>query len=178
MAFAPHMSPETTVVSLRAPHPHGPGYAWFDVQWTAEGVVIDPDEALDSRDRLVDEVSALQAEFSPAQTILVGFSQGAMMSLGVASSAPNQINGVVMMSGRKVDEFFDGAKPGFHAVPFLVQHGRYDEVLTFESGKEVAEALKANGNPTEFRAYPMSHEVSMQSLSEALAWIRTISSSK
>lgn len=176
MSLAPHFLPERSVCSFRAPHEYGPGYAWFDVRWTEDGVTIDLEAARRSCGQLVQEIEALSKGSQPGRTILIGFSQGAMMAMGVATLAPSLISGVVMMSGRLISEFLQTADSNFQSVPFLIQHGTYDVVLPLSDGVEAARALGANGNLILFKEYAMGHEINSESLTDILSWVESLRS--
>lgn len=172
MAFAPYLDPRLTVVAFRAPQAYGfGGYAWFDIAWLPEGKVIDEDQAETSRGVLIANLERLRGELGPSRLILGGFSQGAMMSLGVALARPDLVDGVLMMSGRGLPRFLASATPEAVKVPFFVQHGTEDEVLSVEDGREVRAALEGLGVPLEYREYPMGHEVNMNSLQDATRWV-------
>src|SRR5262245_19920926 len=80
------VDPRFKVVSLRAPRPYHGGFAWFDIQFLSSARIIpDIDQAKATLADLVRWLGAAPERFGtdPAQTFLLGFSQGAMMSLGV-----------------------------------------------------------------------------------------------
>jgi phospholipase/carboxylesterase len=85
-----------------------------------------------------------QTGISPANTVLAGFSQGAMMSLHVGTSLDQQLAAVVAFSGAFVpaDGFGDAkfAKP-----PVALIHGDQDGVVEPKLSKEAADALLADG---------------------------------
>jgi phospholipase/carboxylesterase len=164
--LAPLLDPKIRVVTLRAPNAYrGGGYAWFDIQWLPEGRVIDVEGALASRDLLVEELAHIGA----SRLLLGGFSQGAMMTLGVAMARPDLLAGCLMMSGRNLSQF----EPASDALlpPFFVQHGLHDEILSVAEGREVRDRLAELGVPVEYREYPMGHQVSTESVQDAIEWV-------
>jgi phospholipase/carboxylesterase len=174
MGLAPELDPGLLVVSIEAPLEYGNGgYAWFEVQWRQEGVFVDSEQALASRDLLIGTIEQLPAGLNvePSALILAGFSQGAMMSIGVALARPDLVSGVVSMSGRLVPEFVAGAVPDASKVPYLVQHGKNDPVLPIEGSREIRDYLEGLGCEVTYREYPMAHEISMPSLADVRRWI-------
>ena len=168
MAFTPYLDPRLAVVAYRAPIEYGfGGYAWFGIEWLPEGRRVDVAEAQASLTRLVDELEGLRDELKPKRLVLGGFSQGAMMSLGVALDRPDLIDGGLLMSGHP----WPSVAEGLTALPFLVQHGVRDDVLPVESGRQVRDVLVGRGAEVDYREYPMGHEVSMASLQDAIAWL-------
>ena len=94
------------------------------------------------------------------------------MSLGVALSIPNNLAGVLMLSGRLLPQF--ASEPildSFAQVPFLVQHGLTDQVLPVQDGRVVRAFLESKGGPLTYREYPMGHEITRDSLAGIRSWL-------
>ncbi|MCI0337948.1 MAG: alpha/beta fold hydrolase, partial [Acidobacteria bacterium] len=101
--LAPYLDERFLIVSARAPVELGPvSYAWFNLGFTPEGVVINLEEAESSRLRLRKFINELIEfyQIDPRAVYLMGFSQGAMMSLALALTYPGIAAAVVSMSGR------------------------------------------------------------------------------
>ncbi len=85
-----------------------------------------------------------QTGITPAQTILAGFSQGAMMSLHVGTALEPELAGIVAFSGAFVpaDGFAEGrfAKP-----PVTLIHGELDQVVDPDLSRQAATELSASG---------------------------------
>jgi phospholipase/carboxylesterase len=85
-----------------------------------------------------------QTDITPANTILGGFSQGAMMSLHVGTALDEELAGIISFSGAFVaaDGFAEGkfAKP-----PVTLIHGDLDQVVDVELSREAATELSASG---------------------------------
>jgi phospholipase/carboxylesterase len=119
------------------------GYEWYPLDFAdiQESVRIGTPTA---RAAIVDYLDDLWArtQLGPADTFLVGFSQGAMMALHVGLSLPEPVRGIVSFSGALVPPAdFDAApKP-----PVCLVHGELDEVVDPARTREAAELLKARG---------------------------------
>ncbi|RYI07484.1 MAG: alpha/beta fold hydrolase, partial [Acetobacteraceae bacterium] len=128
----------------------GFGFQWFpiprfdgsseaDLEAGIDASAADLDAFLDHR--LVEE--GLSAD----RLVLVGFSQGAMMSLHVAPRRAEQVAAVVAISGRLL-------RPGRLAAearvkpPVLLMHGDQDPVVPFTDMAAAGDALTAAGFPT------------------------------
>ena len=85
-----------------------------------------------------------QTGIAPRNTILAGFSQGAMMSLHVGTSLDEELAGIVAFSGAFVaaDGFAEGkfAKP-----PVTLIHGELDQVVDPNLSRQAATELSASG---------------------------------
>jgi phospholipase/carboxylesterase len=165
------------VVSARAPLVMGPGsFGWFNIEFTPRGMVADLDQAEQSHALLlkfIDEVIETYGADASACVILMGFSQGAMMSLSAALARPDKVSGVVAMSGRFPSQVVAqaSAPEALQGMPVFVAHGIYDPVLPVESGREAREKLEALQVALTYREYPMGHEVSLESLKDISAWL-------
>ena len=174
--LAPLLDPRFHIVSLRAPYVLGPGsYAWFHVLFTPQGPRHDPREAEASRELLIDTIPGLVAATGtdPEQVYLMGFSQGAVMSLYLGLTLPELVAGVVAMSAGVIPEAVDrmAAPQELTGLPVLLVHGTGDTVLPIEHRRASREILA--GLPIDFtyREYPMGHEVSPESLPDIAAWL-------
>src|SRR5689334_2129116 len=62
--LAPYLDPRFLILSLRAPYELMPGgYAWFEIGWTANGIVIDGQQAEASRKLLADTIPEAVAAY-------------------------------------------------------------------------------------------------------------------
>jgi phospholipase/carboxylesterase len=182
--LAPELDPRFRIVSARAPIELGPGaFGWYEVQFTPNGIVWEPEQAQRSLTRLTEFVEGLAAEHRPAglrggpdgrpKLFLLGFSQGAIMTLALALTRPELVAGAVALSGRfLVDELRDPAAPErLRGRPILVQHGLYDEVLPIEHGRATRDALAKLPVDLTYQEYPIGHQVSAESLAAVSRWL-------
>jgi len=181
--LAPYLDPRFHILSLRAPYTLGPGsYAWFEVQFPPQGPVIQPEQAEASRKALVHFIEKVSAHYQadPRQVYLLGFSQGAILSLALTLTRPDLLAGVVAMSGRTVPELFsqDGPLAGHLApreqlenFPLMVVHGAQDQVLPVRYGRDTRDRFAALPVKLTYKEYDMSHSVSEASLRDVAAWL-------
>jgi phospholipase/carboxylesterase len=174
--LAPYLDVRFQVVSARAPIVMGPGaYGWFNIELTARGMVADIEQAKESLQILPGFIDELIETYrlDATSVYLMGFSQGAMMTLAHAINHPRKIGGAVVMSGRYPSHVLEEEpdKEALQAKPFLVTHGLYDPVLPIEEGRLVRENLEALPVKLTYNEYPMGHEVSMESLRDVSAWL-------
>jgi phospholipase/carboxylesterase len=128
----------------------GFGYQWFPIPWLDGSPQSSADAGLAASaadvDRFLDERLADEG-LLPDRLVLVGFSQGAMMSLHVAPRRPEPVAGVVAISGRllRPEALAEEArvKP-----PVLLIHGDQDPVVPFTDMGKAGDALVAAGFQT------------------------------
>jgi len=177
ISLAPYLDKRFLIVSLRAPIVLQAGaYSWFNIEFTPKGNFIDVDQAENSRLALLSFLDQLgkQEVYDPKQVYLMGFSQGAIMSISVALSTPEICMGVVAMSGRLLDSIADklAEVEALKELHFLVVHGRGDQVLPIECGREIKTYLSNLPVSLTYREYNMGHEVNAESLSDIAHWLK------
>jgi phospholipase/carboxylesterase len=164
------------VVSARAPVVLGYGsYGWFNIEFTPGGMVADIEQAKKSLLMLPGFIDELVETYGAdgRRVYLAGFSQGAMMSLGLTLTRPDKVAGLVAMSGRlprQVQEH-EPDREALKGKPVLVTHGLYDPVLPVGQGREARDYLASLPVALTYREYPMAHEVSIESLRDVTAWL-------
>lgn len=176
IGLAPYLDGRFFVVSARAPLNHGTGgFGWYPVQFTPQGITADETVAKQSRDRILAFLGEASGAYGtdPARTYLLGFSQGAIMSIYTALTHPGAVAGIAPMSGRLVpaalaERADDDALRG---LPVFAVHGLYDQVLPIGQGREIRDALSRLPLDFTYKEYPMGHEVSPESLSDVSTWL-------
>lgn len=174
--LAPYLDERFRVVSARAPVAldYG-GYGWFRIDFTPRGMVADIEQAKRSLAMLSIFIDELVGAYGAdgGRVYLMGFSQGAMMSLALLVTSPEKVAGVVAMSGRLPRQVLE-LEPDREALagkPVLVTHGLYDPVLPIDNGHAVRDYLSELPVELKYREYPMQHEVSMESLRDVTQWL-------
>ncbi len=176
-SLAPYLDERFFIVSAQAPVTLGQmSYAWFSLDFTPDRVIINDQEVESSRRLLHKFIGELVETYQVDQRAiyLMGFSQGAMMSLAIALTYPHTASAVVAMSGRllpqTVKQITD--KDALIGLPVFVAHGNRDTLLPIHHGRETREIL--NGLPVEltYREYGMAHEVSVESLQDITEWLK------
>lgn len=175
-ALAPYLDARFLIVSARAPVAldYG-GYGWFRIDFTPQGMVADVEQARESLRLLPGFVDELVETYGAdaGRVYLLGFSQGAMMSLALTLTRPEMVAGLVAMSGRLPRQALE-VEPDREALkgkPVLVTHGLYDPVLPVENGRDIRDHLAALPVELTYREYPMQHEVSPESLRDVAGWL-------
>lgn len=107
------------------------------------------------------------------QTVLGGFSQGAVMSyaLGLAEGRPSPA-ALIALSG------FIPDVPGFEldlasrqGLPVAIGHGSHDPVISVEFSRQARPLLEAGGLDVIYRESPMAHGIDPGYLRELASWM-------
>ncbi len=178
MGLAPSLDGRFLIASARAPITLERGaYAWFHIQFTPTGIVIQPQEADASRLLLLKFVDELVEAYGadPSRVYLMGFSQGCIISLAAALTHPEKFAGVVGMSGRLMPEIEPLIAPAeqLRGLAMIIVHGTLDQVLPVSYGRGIRDRLQTLPVDLTYREYPMPHTVSPESLRDIAAWLST-----
>jgi len=135
--------PRATVINVAAPHRSGvgEGYEWFSIAGITEANRVG--RVAEAMPGFLAEIRAYQqaADVTPTVTALVGFSQGAIMSLE-ASLAPEAPAGrVVAIAGRFAQ--LPAHAPSHTTIHLL--HGKEDAVIPYRHAVEAAIRLRDLG---------------------------------
>ena len=178
LGLAPALDPRFFLVSARAPLTLGPGaYGWYHVEFTPTGFIIDEDEAEQGRHTLIRFAEELISTYpvDPSRVYLMGFSQGAIMSLGAAITHPTRFAGAVAMSGRLLERTFNGVAPAdqLDGLPLMVVHGTRDTVIPINFGRAIRDKLSTLPVALDYREYDMAHHVTDRSIADINAWLES-----
>jgi phospholipase/carboxylesterase len=166
IGIMPYLGDGFNVVSVRAPVAYGPGYSWFDISFDEVAVSsmnVDCNQAQTNLRQILDLLSEL-----PRPNVLIGFSQGAMMAIGVWLQFGDVVDGVVAMSGGWLHCF----EPSQVSLgPVLMTHGEYDPLVPIQFAKQSFNDLGQLEAQVQFRSFPMAHEISEDSLLTVRNWL-------
>lgn len=178
-SFAPALNPRFLIVSAKAPIPMQPyGNAWYAISYEPGNKKFTNDEqAVESRDliaKFIDEVVE-NYHADPEQIVLLGFSQGAILSYSVALSYPQKVRGVVGMSGyihkTLLKENYE--KADFSNLKVYSSHGSIDEVVPVEWDRKTKPFLEDLGIQVKYSEFPVGHGVSPENFREIQEWLAT-----
>ena len=135
------------------------GYQWAPIPWIDGSSEADAEAAMlrsaEDLNAFLDQIMAEEG-IGPEAVVLLGFSQGTMMSLHVAPRRSPGFAGVVGFSGRLL--FADRLEEEtLSRPPILLIHGDQDDVVPPQSLPEAAEALQSAGWSRSLRAYHERH---------------------
>ena len=141
--------PDALFVSPNAPEQCrqlASGFQWFDVSFEGDRLASRQMGVVNARPVLADFLNDLwtQTGVAPEQTILAGFSQGAMMALHVGLSLPQRLMGIIAFSGAFLPpEGFGGT--ALARQPVCLVHGDMDQVVDPELSADADVALRLAG---------------------------------
>ena len=107
-------------------------------------------------------LDALERDFSarPEQTVIGGFSQGAMLATDIVLRSERKFAGLAVLSGTLLShrEWLP-LMPARAGLPVLQSHGRADPVLPFAVAERLRDELSAAGLAVQFVSFNGGHGI-------------------
>ena len=104
--------------------------------------------------------------------VLMGFSQGAMLSVDLALRAEASPAGVVILSGTLVDKKKTAElAPKKKGLPFFQSHGSADPILGFAQARALEKILIESGWKGQLRRFEGGHAIPADILEGLAAWL-------
>jgi phospholipase/carboxylesterase len=124
-------------------------------------------EVIAARAAVQELITAVVDRYAPSTVALVGFSQGAMLSIDVALAGAPRVDLVVAMSSVMLVDSVPALTAPHPTKPrFLLSHGRRDSILPFEGGSKARDLLEQHGFPVTWRPFDGGHEIPPPVLAE------------
>ncbi len=151
--------------------------SWYDI--VGNDLAKREDEAGLRKSQL--QVEALiareKARGIPASNIvLAGFSQGCAMTLQTGLRHPEQLAGLLCLSGyvplaQSVPLERDPASAG---TPIFMAHGNADPVIPLQRAEQSRDLLTMLGHDVEWHEYPMQHSLCQQEIDDIGLWLTRV----
>ena len=141
---------------------------WFDKE-------TDNREQMESSRALVHQLidAEIQAGVAPENVFLVGFSQGAVMALYAGLRYSRRLGGLVALSGYLAlpTVLADEAHAANRRTPVFLSHGRRDETLTVDHGRDAVAHLQSLGYAVEYHEDDSAHRINSRTLRHIRAFL-------
>jgi phospholipase/carboxylesterase len=185
------LAPEIPVERpIRWIFPDGPevldwgGHAWFPInveafeeaQRTGKPRDLAGGEPAGMAEARAELTAALDEIAVPAEKlVLMGFSQGAMMSVDVSLRLRGICAGVGILSGTLVDlKNLTALAPSKKGTPFFQSHGSVDPILGFAQALSLEKELKAAGWKGALQRFEGGHAIPPEVIAELGAWLQAL----
>ncbi len=176
-SFANHLNDQFLIISLRAPLKLGfGGYAWYNIDFTGnESRFGNPEEAKQAMYQVEQLIEEVQEKYNTnkAETVLLGFSQGAIISYGLSLNNPAKYNGVLALSGYVFEDILPkeiDVEKAKH-LAFFASHGTEDPVIPIEWARNAHHFLKTNQLNVVYKEYKMGHGINPECFDDLMFWI-------
>lgn len=160
----------------------GASFSWYEPIMSEEerraapqaGVRVSP-QVLAAREQLRGFLREVHERLAvpPSRSALIGFSQGAAMTLDTGLRADPPYAALVAMSGfLPEDDDLPAVLAAARNQAVLLIHGVADDILPLGIGRRGRQVLEGAGLAPDYREFPMAHEVSEDSLGAVAAFLR------
>ena len=151
--------------------------AWYDI--LGMDLVRREDEAglRQSQARIEQLIEREVSRGIPASRIvLAGFSQGCAMTLQTGLRYPQQLAGLLCLSGYLplADAIIRERHPSNQQTPIFLAHGRGDGVVTIDRAEMSRDLLREQGYAIEWHEYLMQHSVCEEEIIDMGHWLRRV----
>jgi len=150
------------------PWGQGGGRAWFDLD-SPEGA----EQVTSQVSALNQLLERLKKRYPDAPApILLGFSQGAMLSLQMLARHPDRLGGIIALSGFLPldDQNTSSARP----VPALLTMGKEDHLVTPDRTHAAAVSLRALGHHPREIVFDGGHSIPREVMAQVRTFIREV----
>ncbi|QRM90121.1 alpha/beta fold hydrolase [Lacinutrix sp. WUR7] len=179
-SFAAELPEELFIISVRAPQAMQPyGNAWYTIDFDATGAKwSDDEEAKQSRDliaKFIDEATAAYP-VNKDNVSLLGFSQGTILSYGVALTYPKKVKNIIALSGYINPAILpeDVETKDYSNLNFYCSHGSVDQVIPVDWARKAPVFLKSLNIKHQYSEFPVGHGVAPQNFYALKEWLNKL----
>lgn len=177
-SFAQELDENLLIVSAQAPLELGfNSYAWYTINFNTSqgGNFSDIPEAIKAREKIATFIDELQQLYNiqPSNTILLGFSQGTILSYSIALNYPEKVQKVIALSGYINEQLLPENIniKDYQKLDFFISHGSSDQVIPISWAEKAPNFLHNLGIKTTFKTYPIGHGVSPPNFFDFKKWL-------
>lgn len=152
-----------------APDPYFGGYSWYDFAGQ-------PRPGIERSRRLLLELLEAQRQqgWPPERTVLLGFSQGCLMTVDVGFRNPHRLAGLVGISGyvHEPEELLRERSPVAGQQRMLFTHGTLDPLIPHAAVRAQVRQLQGAGLSITWREFPKAHTIVEEELDLIRAFVQ------
>lgn len=167
------LAEELIIIGIRGNLPLGAGYQYYELKSLGNPIREMFDQAIHHLEAFL-HYATDKYPVDPDRRYLLGFSQGAILSMSLALTMGTQLKGIVALNGY-IPGFVktDYALRSIKDVSIFASHGEFDSVFPVQIGHETAAYLREHTERLTFNLYPTDHGVSEDNQLDVLNWLKT-----
>lgn len=145
-----------------------------NVRWWYDNDRQDPVEIRQSREEIGGLIGMqIDDGVRPENIFLVGFSQGAVMSLDTGLRYPERLGGIISLSGYVIhpEHLREERNEANLRIPIFLAHGTRDRILDIAVGRENRRVLEDMEYDVEYHEYDTAHRVSSDETKDIRAFL-------
>ncbi|WP_409343994.1 alpha/beta hydrolase [Paenibacillus sp. MBLB4367] len=165
------LSDHFIIVGIRGDLTLGGGYQYYELKSLGNPVREMFDRAVRQLESFIQYATEKYA-IDPDKRYLLGFSQGAILSMSLALTMGDRLKGIVALNGY-VPGFVKTEYPlqSVENVSVFLSHGEYDSVFPIQIGHETAAYFRSLTQRFTFRTYPSDHGVTEDNQRDFMEWL-------
>ncbi|MBH5319504.1 dienelactone hydrolase family protein [Paenibacillus sp. GSMTC-2017] len=165
------VSDEFIIVGIRGDLTLGAGYQYYELKSLGNPIREMFDQAVKQLEAFI-HYATEKYPIDETKRYLLGFSQGAILSMTLALTMGDQLKGIVALNGY-VPAFVktEYALKSVQEVSVFISHGQFDSVFPIEIGQETAAYFENLTDRLTFKSYPTDHGVSEQNQQDFVSFL-------
>lgn len=167
------VSDDFIIVSIRGNLTLGAGYQYYELKSLGNPIREMFDQAAQQLQAFI-HYATEKYPIDVTKRYLLGFSQGAILSMTLALTMGEQLKVIVALNGY-VPEFVKTEYPlkSVKDVSVFISHGEFDSVFPIRIGHETAAYFENQTSRLTFKTYPTDHGVSEDNQRDFVNWLKS-----
>lgn len=163
---------EFIIISIRGNLPQGNGYSYFYIKSIGNPERKLFDQAVQQLEQFIVDATD-QYPIDKNRRYLLGFSQGAILSMTLALTMGEQIKGIVALNGY-IPLFVQNEYPKRQSknMSVFISHGKFDQIFPSQLGEDNYNYFRHISDHVEYKLYSAGHEVSQENVIDITNWLR------
>lgn len=169
--LAASLSDEFIIVGIRGNLRLGGGFQYYELKSLGNPIRDMFDQAVQQLEAFI-HYATEKYPIDPNNRYLLGFSQGAILSMTLALTMGKGLKGIVALNGY-VPEFVKTEYPlqSLQEVSIFISHGEYDSVFPIQIGLDTAAYIQNLTPYCTFRTYPSDHGINADNATDIIQWL-------
>lgn len=150
-------------------------YAWYRVDFSTGKPLYKKEDVEAAYEYIASFISEVIEKYSlqPEQIYLLGFSQGAIISYYTLWRLPENIGGIIALSGRILDEIdtSDVHKQIYQGKRIFIGHGTEDQMIGVGESEGARDFSRTLGIEPTYKIYSAPHAITKEEIVDIQKWI-------
>ena len=173
-----HFFPDDwSYISLQAPNTVTyDGWSWFDLNQINIFELVNPQQIIDSQKKIELSINICmeKLKIDPDNIFLLGFSQGACLTLYTGLKSPKKYKGIVSLCGWFSDKYFTDQldQKNLNKLKIFMGNGIQDQRINIYNARDSVNNLISIGTNPKYVEYNCDHTIPNECLVDILKWIK------